>query len=116
MVTPKSKPGANPHLDVSVPFNWVYNHHYMAWVTAPEEMAEMRTVTMARVDLAAAGVALDTHMAREVNATHVQMWVAVDKLNSGMAMKKKIQDESGSGSEMDLDEGKPQLNPDGVPT
>ncbi|KAH3737860.1 uncharacterized protein LOC127850309 [Dreissena polymorpha] len=33
MVTPTGKPGLNPDLDVSVPINWAYNHHYMAWMT-----------------------------------------------------------------------------------
>ena len=32
MVTPTGKPGAVPAQDVSVPFNWVYNHHYGFWV------------------------------------------------------------------------------------
>ena len=33
MVTPQGKPGVNPDKDVSVPINWAYNHHYMAWMT-----------------------------------------------------------------------------------
>ena len=33
MVSPVGKPGVNPKLDVSVPINWAYNHHYMAWMT-----------------------------------------------------------------------------------
>ena len=33
MVTPTGKPGVNPEKDVSVPINWAYNHHYMAWMT-----------------------------------------------------------------------------------
>lgn len=33
MVTPTGKPGVNPEQDVSVPINWAYNHHYMAWMT-----------------------------------------------------------------------------------
>lgn len=33
MVTPTGKPGFMPQLDVSVPINWAYNHHYMAWMT-----------------------------------------------------------------------------------
>jgi hypothetical protein len=32
----------DPTKDVSVPFNWVYNHHYMAWMTG--ERSEMRHV------------------------------------------------------------------------
>ncbi|VDI62037.1 Hypothetical predicted protein [Mytilus galloprovincialis] len=33
MVYPLDKPGLNPENDVSVPINWAYNHHYMAWMT-----------------------------------------------------------------------------------
>ena len=33
MVTPVGQPGVNPKEDVSVPINWAYNHHYMAWMT-----------------------------------------------------------------------------------
>jgi len=32
MVVPTGHPGANPEQDVSVPINWAYNHHYMAWM------------------------------------------------------------------------------------
>lgn len=34
MVDPVGKPGVNPDRDVSVPFTWAYNHHYMMWATA----------------------------------------------------------------------------------
>jgi len=33
MVQPTGHPGVNPERDVSVPINWAYNHHYMAWMT-----------------------------------------------------------------------------------
>jgi hypothetical protein len=33
MVTPTGHPGVNPSLDVSVPINWAYNHHYSTTVT-----------------------------------------------------------------------------------
>ena len=33
MVSPVGQPGVNPDQDVSVPINWAYNHHYMAWMT-----------------------------------------------------------------------------------
>lgn len=33
MVSPVGQPGVNPGKDVSVPINWAYNHHYMAWMT-----------------------------------------------------------------------------------
>ena len=33
MVSPVGKPGVIPEADVSVPINWAYNHHYMAWMT-----------------------------------------------------------------------------------
>merc|ERR1719450_46407 len=42
MVSPTGKPGVNPDLDVSVPINWAYNHHYMAWTTGAH--SELRTV------------------------------------------------------------------------
>lgn len=32
MVDPVGHPGVNPDKDVSVPINWAYNHHYMAWM------------------------------------------------------------------------------------
>lgn len=40
MVTPVGKPGLNPELDVSVPINWAYNHHYMAWMTGKHSKME----------------------------------------------------------------------------
>ena len=42
MVTPTGKPGVNPSQDVSVPINWAYNHHYMAWMTGAH--SEIRKV------------------------------------------------------------------------
>ena len=36
MVTPTGQPGAHPEKDVSVPINWAYNHHYMAWMTGAD--------------------------------------------------------------------------------
>ena len=42
MVSPVGKPGVNPEADVSVPINWAYNHHYMAWMTgAHSEMVRI---------------------------------------------------------------------------
>merc|ERR1719487_1872618 len=42
MVVPTGKPGLNPDQDVSVPINWAYNHHYMAWMTGVHsEMVEV---------------------------------------------------------------------------
>ena len=32
LVEPVGKPGVNPDKDVSVPINWAYNHHYVAWL------------------------------------------------------------------------------------
>ena len=45
MVTPTGKPGVNPAEDVSVPINWAYNHHYMAWMTGAH--SELRKVPTA---------------------------------------------------------------------
>ena len=42
MVTPVGQPGVNPEKDVSVPINWAYNHHYMAWMTGTH--SEMRHI------------------------------------------------------------------------
>ena len=42
MVTPTGQPGVNPDLDVSVPINWAYNHHYMTWMAGAD--AEFKTV------------------------------------------------------------------------
>jgi len=36
MVSPVGHPGVNPDKDVSVPINWAYNHHYMAWMTGAD--------------------------------------------------------------------------------
>jgi hypothetical protein len=36
MVTPTGQPGVNPELDVSVPINWAYNHHYMVWMSGSD--------------------------------------------------------------------------------
>eukprot|EP00658_Telonema_sp_P-2_P011110 TRINITY_DN14225_c0_g1_i3.p1 TRINITY_DN14225_c0_g1~~TRINITY_DN14225_c0_g1_i3.p1 ORF type:complete len:942 (-),score=213.51 TRINITY_DN14225_c0_g1_i3:82-2907(-) len=42
MVVPTGQPGVNPDQDVSVPINWAYNHHYMAWMTgAHSELEEV---------------------------------------------------------------------------
>jgi hypothetical protein len=42
MVVPTGQPGVNPEQDVSVPINWAYNHHYMAWMTgAHSEMVQV---------------------------------------------------------------------------
>ena len=48
MVTPTGKPGVNPSEDVSVPINWAYNHHYMAWMTGAD--SELRKVPIAEGD------------------------------------------------------------------
>lgn len=42
MVQPQGQPGVNPAKDVSVPFNWVYNHHYVFTVFGQHsEMVEV---------------------------------------------------------------------------
>lgn len=53
MVSPTGHPGKNPDLDVSVPINWAYNHHYMFWVTG--EHSEMRRVAVSPGDPMAHG-------------------------------------------------------------
>lgn len=63
MVTPVGHPGENPSLDVSVPINWAYNHHYMTWMTG--EDAEMNYVQTAPNDVSAHGAPMK--------------WIAQDK-------------------------------------
>jgi len=53
MVTPVGQPGVNPDQDVSVPINWAYNHHYMAWMTG--KYSEMREVNADPNDVSAHG-------------------------------------------------------------
>ena len=45
MVNPTGKPGVNPSEDVSVPINWAYNHHYMAWMTGKNAKIVKRKMT-----------------------------------------------------------------------
>jgi len=40
LVDPVGQPGVNPDRDVSVPINWAYNHHYMAWMTGTHSHLE----------------------------------------------------------------------------
>lgn len=63
MVNPVGQPGVNPGDDVSVPINWAYNHHYMAWMTGAS--SEMKHVKAAPGDTMAHGAPT--------------RWVAVDK-------------------------------------
>lgn len=53
MVTPTGKPGVNPDQDVSVPINWAYNHHYMAWMTG--KYSEWKEVVADPNDVSAHG-------------------------------------------------------------
>eukprot|EP00511_Aplanochytrium_stocchinoi_P011099 CAMPEP_0204868148 /NCGR_PEP_ID=MMETSP1348-20121228/25541_1 /ASSEMBLY_ACC=CAM_ASM_000700 /TAXON_ID=215587 /ORGANISM="Aplanochytrium stocchinoi, Strain GSBS06" /LENGTH=914 /DNA_ID=CAMNT_0052020951 /DNA_START=597 /DNA_END=3341 /DNA_ORIENTATION=+ len=86
-VTPRGKPGVNPENDVSIPFNWVYNHHYMLWMTGSN--AEMQHVHVPKSDLLKDNnkygygyghiFAFSHHNSREVNSTHVELWVPVEK-------------------------------------
>mmetsp|Transcript_36428 Transcript_36428/g.67040 ORF Transcript_36428/g.67040 Transcript_36428/m.67040 type:complete len:907 (-) Transcript_36428:128-2848(-) len=55
MVTPTGQPGVNPDKDVSVPINWAYNHHYMAWMTGAH--SELKRVPAAEGDPMAHGAA-----------------------------------------------------------
>ncbi len=45
MVEPVGHPGLNPEKDVSVPINWAYNHHYMAFMTG--SYSELKRVVLA---------------------------------------------------------------------
>ena len=53
MVQPTGQPGVNPKLDVSVPINWAYNHHYMTWMTG--NYSEMRQIIIDKNDVSAHG-------------------------------------------------------------
>mmetsp|Transcript_19740 Transcript_19740/g.44426 ORF Transcript_19740/g.44426 Transcript_19740/m.44426 type:complete len:904 (+) Transcript_19740:70-2781(+) len=63
MVTPTGQPGVNPALDVSVPINWAYNHHYMAWMGGKH--SEFREVPVSPQDPESHGA--------------TTRWLAVDK-------------------------------------
>ena len=56
MVFPTGQPGVNPEKDVSVPINWAYNHHYMAFMTS-DEYSELVKVDAAPGDVLAHGAA-----------------------------------------------------------
>ena len=68
MVTPTGQPGVNPSEDVSVPINWAYNHHYMAWMTGAD--SEMKTVKADPGDTMAHGAPTK--------------WIAVDKPSAAL--------------------------------
>lgn len=53
MVEPVGQPGLHPDKDVSVPINWAYNHHYMAFMTGAH--SEIRRVAAAPGDPMAHG-------------------------------------------------------------
>jgi hypothetical protein len=78
MVEPVGQPGANPEKDVSVPFNWVYNHHYMMWMTG--EGSEMRYIELENKKLETLlGYPEYSHsyhfgMGKRVNASHTRLW------------------------------------------
>lgn len=75
MVSPVGKPGINPEADVSVPINWAYNHHYMAWMTG--DHSEM--------------VRIPNPDPNDVSAHGSPMkWMAVDKPSVGERINKNI--------------------------
>lgn len=53
MVTPAGSPALHPELDVSVPMNWAYNHHYMMWITG--KYATLQHITATSHDTTAHG-------------------------------------------------------------
>lgn len=63
MVNPVGQPGVNPKDDVSVPINWAYNHHYMAFMTGTH--SELKKVFAAPGDPMAHGA--------------TTKWIAIDK-------------------------------------
>jgi hypothetical protein len=60
MVQPVGQPGVNPEKDVSVPINWAYNHHYMAWMTGKN--SELKEVKITNKDELWANHGKDTKM------------------------------------------------------
>ena len=75
MVSPVGHPGVNPDQDVSVPINWAYNHHYMAWMTGKH--SEM--------------VRIPNPDPNDVSAHGSPMkWMAVDKASSTERLNKNI--------------------------
>ena len=63
MVNPVGHPGVNPKEDVSVPINWAYNHHYMAYMTGVH--SELKRVPAAPGDPMAHGA--------------TTKWIAIDR-------------------------------------
>ncbi|XP_045181704.2 uncharacterized protein LOC123540595 [Mercenaria mercenaria] len=75
MVSPVGQPGVNPDADVSVPINWAYNHHYMAWMTG--DHSEM--------------VRIPNPDPNDVSAHGSPMkWMAVDKPSVGERINRNI--------------------------
>ena len=62
MVNPVGSPGKNPTEDVSVPINWAYNHHFMAWMTGAD--SEMK------------------HVAADIQSDHVDTGLWDDETNN----------------------------------
>ena len=75
MVSPVGKPGVNPDKDVSVPINWAYNHHYMAWMTGKHSEL-VRIPNPDPNDVSAHGSPMK--------------WMAVDKPSAGERLNKGI--------------------------
>lgn len=82
--------GARPDLDVSVPFGWAYNHHYMMFINgknsrtkrfviAKEDVHAGRLPEELKNALQTHGIPLhDGHMAKPLNDTHLEFLVPVD--------------------------------------
>mmetsp|Transcript_39782 Transcript_39782/g.92029 ORF Transcript_39782/g.92029 Transcript_39782/m.92029 type:complete len:894 (-) Transcript_39782:67-2748(-) len=66
MVDPVGQPGQHPERDVSVPINWAYNHHYMAWMTGSH--SELKKVPASPGDPMAHGA--------------TTKWIAIDRFSA----------------------------------
>ena len=75
MVSPAGKPGVNPDQDVSVPINWAYNHHYMAWMTGKHSEL-VRIPNPDPNDVSAHGSPMK--------------WMAIDKPTAGERLNKNV--------------------------
>eukprot|EP00322_Chrysochromulina_rotalis_P000677 CAMPEP_0115847920 /NCGR_PEP_ID=MMETSP0287-20121206/10641_1 /TAXON_ID=412157 /ORGANISM="Chrysochromulina rotalis, Strain UIO044" /LENGTH=898 /DNA_ID=CAMNT_0003301789 /DNA_START=6 /DNA_END=2702 /DNA_ORIENTATION=+ len=71
LVSPVGQPGVNPDLDVSVPINWAYNHHYMMWMTGKHSQLRQAKAGAGADDVSAHGAPIKW-MAVEKPSAHLR--------------------------------------------
>ena len=77
IVSPKGSPGVHPELDTSVPINWAYNHHYMAWMTGADSTMEHVPADIRSDHVDAGKWDMETN-----NPANPMKWVAVDSADA----------------------------------